>query len=271
MSSQSAASIFHWNLCSQASDQNGLIHQPTEGQMAKKAAKAPKKPAKAAKAPKAPRMPKTKANAPGAAAVQAAGPGHNSDKRTEDEIREGFLQHRTAWTHYKAKLAVVEKLGKDVKADLKADGYKVIQMQIADDLAGSPKAEAKIQMQVEDRLQVARWIGHPMGSQLDLFSQPDRTPAVDRSFDAGLQASMENKPRKAPHSPETPQAASWYAGYDKHQGELHKGFKAPKPDANGGGEKPEAVTSGERVTHSEFKQRLAETTAQETDGSPKVH
>jgi hypothetical protein len=239
--------------------------------MAKKA----KKPAKT-KAPKAMPAPKTKRSAPGAAAVQDASPGvgHNSeDTRTEDEVREGFLQHREEWNRWMAKAKVLEKLEKEVKANLKAEGYTVKQMQIADQLLGSPQAEAKVQGEVTDRLQVAQWVGHPMGAQMDLFAQPDRTPAVDRARDAGKQASMESRPRKAPHSPETEQAAAWYAGYDAHQHDLHKGFKKTKPDGNGNGSKEPAadVTSGEHVTRSEFKERMSTMTAQEADGSPKMH
>jgi hypothetical protein len=234
--------------------------------MAKKA----KKPAKT-KAPKAMPAPKTKRSAPGAAAVQD-GMEHNSkDARTADEIQKGFLQHRQEWNRWMAKAKVLGKLEKEVKANLKSDGYTVKQMQIADQLLGSPQAEAKVQGEVTDRLQVAQWVGHPMGAQMDLFAQPDRTPAVDRARAAGKIASMEDKPRKPPHSPETEQAAAWYAGYDAHQHDLHKGFKKTKPDGNGSKEPAAEVTSGERVTRSEFKERMSTMTAQELDGSPKMH
>lgn len=247
--------------------------------MAKKSAKAKKA---TTKEPKKPRAPKTKATAPGAKAVQAAspGPGHNSkDRRTENEIRQGFLDHRKLWIAWQAKVKVLEETEKKVKSDLKADGYTVGQMKIADALAGSPKAMAKVQGEVRDRLQVARWIGHAMGNQLDMFDQPDRTPAVDRSYDAGWQASAENEPCKPPHSPETEQARTWIKGYQAHQAELSAGFKAPAEpagEANGAAagevaEEPEPVTSGERVTRSEFAQRLKDQTATDGNGAPVKH
>lgn len=142
-------------------------------------------------------------------------------------MQEGFLQHRTAWISWQGKVAAVEEIGRDVKAALKADGYTVKQMQIADQLAGKAKAEAKVVAEVKDRLQVARWIGHPMGAQLDLFEQPDRTPITDRAFDAGKIASMNNQPRKPPHAPDTEAYRSWMAGYNNHQETLAGGFKAP--------------------------------------------
>lgn len=243
----------------------------------KSAAKKPARKDGAAKGAAAkPRKPKTKPDAPGAAAVQASGgapgPGHNSDKRSADEVREGFLQHRKSWLGWQAKLKVVEKFGKDVKAALKADGYKVIEMQIADDLAGSPKSEAKIQMQVEDRLRVAQWIGHPMGSQMDLFAQPDRTPLSDRAYDKGKQASMENQAARPDYAPETEAYREYMRGYHDHQATIGKGFKK-KPDAAAASAEKESAkepepASGEFVKRSEFSNRLRTMTATDGNGSP---
>jgi hypothetical protein len=174
---------------------------------------------------------KTKPNVPGAR-------GHNSGDdwpvRTANEEREAFLVHRTAWNNLEAKRAVFKKLEKDTKDALKADGFSVKQMQIADDLT-TERGEQKIEAEVSDRLKVARWIGHPMGAQLDLFEQPDRTPIVDRAFAAGKTASMENKPAKPPHSPDTEAYRAWMQGYHSHQREIVLGMKEP--------EKPEAETA----------------------------
>lgn len=149
-----------------------------------------------------------------------------NDQRNDDQIRAGFNQHRQAWVQLTAKQKTLDKLWTDAKAALKADGYKVIQMQIADDLAGSPKQEAKVHVAVQDRLQVAKWIGHPLGAQLDLFAQPDRTPAVDRAYDLGKQAFMENQPAKPPYDSSTPQYAKWLEGHsDAQSAALKKGIK----------------------------------------------
>ena len=112
---------------------------------------------------------KTSSKAPGA-------PGHNSGDDaakpglTDTERRELFASHRQAWNEWQAKQAVVDKIGKDVKAALKGDGFTIKHMQIADDLMDAA-GEAKVKAEVQDRLQVALWIGHPMGAQLDLFAQ----------------------------------------------------------------------------------------------------
>lgn len=221
--------------------------------------------------------PKTKGDVPGAAGVASAGHNSKGSKLTPDEERQLFLRHRTTWNEYQAKLKVVEKIGIDVKAALKADGFKVGQMVIADQLT-TVKGEAKVVGEVSDRLKVARWIGHAMGNQLDLFEQPDRTPSVDRAFDEGKQSSMENKPRKSPYAAELEQSRTWYAGYDKHQETLQGGVGRGNGDAPTdpkdatGADKvhPSEATSGVGVSRSEFKRRLQEQTQADETGAPAV-
>lgn len=172
----------------------------------------PRKEPKAAKAPKAAR-----AKAHNAAAV--------NDQRSKDQVRENFLHHWGIWKRVSAKQKLLDKEWTQTKAALKADGHKVLQMHIADDLHDTPKSEAKVHTAVHDRILVADMTGHPMGRQLDLFTQPDRTPAADRAYDEGKQASMENKPRKPPYDTSVPQYQRWLEGYQDHQSALSKGFK----------------------------------------------
>lgn len=178
----------------------------------------PGRPPNPNKAPKA-----AKAKAPSA----RPGKGHNQPPpdRNADNIREAFLVHRGTWNQLTAAQKALDKRWTDAKAALKADGYKVLHMQIADDLSGSPKQEAKVHAAVHDRLQVAQWVGHPLGSQLDLFAQPDRTPAVDRARDEGKQASMENKPCKPSYDPSTPQYQAYMEGYQEDQARIASGIK----------------------------------------------
>jgi hypothetical protein len=180
--------------------------------------------------PKRGRPPKD-AGAPKAArAAKKHNTAAESDQRTEDQIRAGFLHHRQAWNQMTAKQKAIDKQWTDVKAALKADGYKVLHMQVADDLAGSPKAEAKVHTAVQDRLQVARWIGHPMGAQLDLFGQPDRTPATDKAYDEGKQAFMEDKRATPPYAPGVPQYTQWLAGWHAAQDARVRGGLKPLVD-----------------------------------------
>jgi hypothetical protein len=179
-----------------------------------------------------------KPKAPKAQAASGPGKGHNQTlgDRTADNIREGFLVHRNTWNQLTAAQKALDKRWTDCKAALKADDYKVLHMQIADDLSGSPKQEAKVHAAVHDRLQVALWVGHPMGAQLDLFAQPDRTPAVDRARDEGKQASMENRPAKPPYDPSTPQHQAYMEGFHEDQTRIQKGFKPLKDDGDGFGD-----------------------------------
>jgi hypothetical protein len=139
------------------------------------------------------------------------------NQRSEEAVRASFLHHLNAWNQMRAREAVFDKVYKDTVAALKADGHSVKQMKIADALSGNAKQEAKIHGEVHDRLLVAKFIGHPMGAQLDLFSQPDRTPAVDRATDEGKQAHMEGKRASPPYMPGTPQYTAWLEAYHEAQ------------------------------------------------------
>jgi hypothetical protein len=216
--------------------------------MAKRAKKTETAPPAPTTEKRKPGRPPNPDKAPKAAKAKAPSPGKGHNKgptdRNQDDIREGFLVHRGTWNQLTAAQKALDKRWTDCKAALKADGYKVIQMQIADDLSGSPKQEAKVHAAVHDRLQVAQWVGHPMGNQLDLFAQPDRTPAVDRSRDEGKQASMENKPCKPPYDPSTPQHQAWIEGYQEDQARIASGIK-PLKDDDGEGEDDDGGGWGE--------------------------
>jgi hypothetical protein len=159
-----------------------------------------------------------------AKSVPAAG--RSVTTEDNDAIRANFLQHRTAWTNVQAKLAVAQKLVKDVVSAAKADGFLKKEFEVADALAGLPKQEAKITGEVSLRLRVARWISHPMGDQLDLFAEPDRTPAVDRAYDEGKQACMSHERASPTYSPGIPQYTRWLQGYhDEQERQVKAGIK----------------------------------------------
>lgn len=172
------------------------------------------------------RKPRTNPAAPGAASAEA---GHNSERPelTENEKRELFASHRTAWNGWKAKLAVVKAQEREMKEALKNDGFTVKEMQIAD-LLIEVHGEAKVKSEIEERLRVARWIGHPLGAQLDMFAQPDRMPAVERAYEEGKTCSIEGRTARPDYDPSTPQYRSFMAGYHDHQRELIGGMRAPR-------------------------------------------
>lgn len=175
---------------------------------------------------KAMKPPKPEKDPKPAKAAKAHNTAAVSDKRSKDEIKQNFLHHWGVWKRVSAKQKLLDKEWTETKAALKADGHKVGQMQIADDLHGSPKSEAKVHAAVHDRIHVADMTDHPMGQQMDLFNQPDRTPAVDRAAAQGKRDFMENKAAKPPYDPSTPQYASYMKAYgDTQSAALKKGIK----------------------------------------------
>jgi hypothetical protein len=171
-------------------------------------------------------------NKTGSTAAVAAGA--TPSPANDDSKRELFLHHRTAWNGWRAKVKAIEKIGDELKKTIKGDGFLVKEFQIADQLA-EQRGEIKIKGEVAMRLRVARWIGHPMGNQLDLFASNAASNVVDPR-DQGKQASMENQPRKPPdeYAPDSKAYAEWMAGYDEHQATLASGFKAPSENGSGG-------------------------------------
>lgn len=180
--------------------------------------------------PRKPRTPKTKPGVPGTEGV--AGLGHNSDKAKEltpDQQRALFLRHKT---RYAAALTAKKAADADLKNVcnvIKAEGFTVDQIKAAIAFE-TPEGEAKETAKVKQILQAAAWAGVPLGTQLSLFEQPDRTPSVDVAYDKGKMASMQNQraaPQDAGYAPGTEQYDHYMAGFHSHQRELAGGLKAP--------------------------------------------
>lgn len=146
--------------------------------------------------------------------------GHNNGGA--DAIQASFLQHRNLWISAQAQLKVAEKRLKDMVAAAKADGFLKKEFQVADLLAGSPKQEAKVTSDVTMKLRVARWIGHSMGKQLDLFENPAAivaaTPPGQAAYEDGKQAAMEGKTGTPPGQFSGQELAQkWMDGYHAGQ------------------------------------------------------
>ncbi len=150
-----------------------------------------------------------------------------------DDERVLFLHHRGAWNAWQAKVKALDKIGTDLKAALKADGFFVVDIQIADDLTGSPKQEQKVRTAVHRRLKVARWLGHPMGNQLDLFEGPQHpTVSIDRAYDHGVTVGVEGGKAEPPeHFAAGDLAQSWMMGWHAGQAAKVRGGIALLDDA----------------------------------------
>lgn len=163
------------------------------------------------------RKPKTKADAPGAEGG-APSAGHNSGNAglSSDEARALFLQdvakYERALEVKKAADADLRNVGKVIKSD----GFTLEQVKVAVAVK-TPEGDAKERTKIRQALQAAVWAGVPLGTQLGMFDDPDRTPAVDRAYDEGKQAGMQGLTRRPPYSPELEQHDKWLTGWTDGQ------------------------------------------------------
>lgn len=158
--------------------------------------------------------------------------------------------------------SLVSKANSKYRAALKAakkDGFEQFMFETAA-LVGTPEGEAEFKTKIGRQLLAAQFMGSTVGSQLDLFNEPDRTPATDRAYDEGKQASMSNQAAVPKYSPETEQYRQYMAGFHDHQATLAKGIKqkpdkpVKEPAANRVPAAPGAgQTSGTPMTRSQLK------------------
>lgn len=83
---------------------------------------------------------------------------------------------------------------------------------------------------------IARFLNHPIGTQPDMFDEPDRTPAVDKAFADGRVAGASGKTAQPPFGGGTEQEQAWLKGWHQGQEDLSNGFKKLEPagaDAQG--------------------------------------
>lgn len=88
-------------------------------------------------------------------------------------------------------------------------------------------------------IEVARFLNHPIGTQPDMFDQPDRTPEVDRAFALGEIAGAEGKTCSAPYAAGSPNEQAWIKGWHQGQATLTSAFKKLEAKAEAEAEEPE--------------------------------
>ncbi len=117
----------------------------------------------------------------------------------------------------------------------RSDGFNKVDFDYAEQVT-TPDKEKSTKEGIRRRLLIARFMGSDLGHQLDLFSEPERVPAVDRAYEEGQTASMQNKPASPPYDPSTEQYRKWLDGWNSHQTKLAQGFKKTDPKKpNGAG------------------------------------
>lgn len=144
-------------------------------------------------------------------------------------------QKQVLWFEHQKKVVALRKRMENVKADLR-NTYKVIRSEL-----GFTKADIDFALRLLDdeddelleqekrRRTLARWLGHAIGFQEDLF-EPDRTPLADRAFADGRRAGLAGDPCTPAHAPETEAYRSYMQGFNEGQSALlTKGIKPTAP------------------------------------------
>jgi hypothetical protein len=166
------------------------------------------KPAKPPKVPKAPKEPKPrKAKADAAPVSTTAG-----SNTLDPDKRALFLSDKDAYAKAKERLNKAQQAVRALGKVIKADGFSMRQIKLAIQLE-TPEGEADFKALVANDLLAAQYQGAAIGSQLQLFLEPDRTPAVDMAFDEGTKDCLEGKAAKPGYAPETEQYRRYMEGY----------------------------------------------------------
>ena len=164
------------------------------------------------------------------AAPAEDGIGHNSGELTDEQRQKLHLQHKGKYEKtLKAKKAADTDFRNACKlAKSELGDFAVLQIKLAIAM-DSPEGEDKIKARFEAEAQVLRWNGLPIGHQDELFGE-DRTPSVEKAFNAGKAAGMAGAPCTPPYDASTPQGQAWIKGYHAGQAVNLGGIKQLERD-----------------------------------------
>lgn len=133
------------------------------------------------------------------------------------EAKALFLQHLPKVKDLRAKVAkATADLRNSYKSAKAQGGFEKVDFDYAIEVE-TAEAEAKARAKIARRLTIARYMGSDLGAQLDMFLEPDRTPAADRAYNEGQTASMKGESARPDYAPETEQYRQWMAGYNDDQ------------------------------------------------------
>lgn len=123
-----------------------------------------------------------------------------------------FLKDKDDYAKAKERLNKAQQAVRALGKVIKADGFTMRQIKLAIQLE-TPEGEADFKALIANDLLAAQYAGAPIGSQLSLFIEPDRTPAVDMAADEGQRDALEGNPAKPGYAPSTPQYQSYLDAY----------------------------------------------------------
>jgi hypothetical protein len=178
--------------------------------------------------PKKPRKPREKKADAAPPEAKGSVPQDNVPK-ADPEMRELARHHRDKYAKLKEALSKAQRGMQSWGKEVKADGLTVRQIKLMHELS-TPEGEQAWRMTIANDLIAAQYQGAAIGQQLTLFLEPDRTPAVDISYDEGVQDCMDGKAAKPSYDPSVPQYQSYLKGYgDETERRVRKGITKLEP------------------------------------------
>lgn len=207
----------------------GRPAQTEEQKAAKKAAKDAAAAAAAAPAEKNPTAATAEKKPP------AAEKASRSDAPMNVDEQKLFLQHlvgpkgNNGIVAQKAALATANAELRNLYKKAKGDGFDKADFDLAIAIDTAEK-EAKAKAKIARQLQIAKYCGKALGAQLDLFLEPDRTPASENAYEEGKIASMKSEPARPGYDPSTEQHREYMRGYHDAQAVMIKGGIKPLDD-----------------------------------------
>lgn len=148
---------------------------------------------------------------------------------SDDQLRALFFNHKS---QYEKALEAKKKADATLKVvckQIKAEGTKLDDIKTAIRLE-EPEGEAELRAQIEREIRVARWVGLPLGTQLSLLDEIDRTPIDERAFEEGKRAGLKGQVASPPSSYAGDTMQKWMDGWSAGQAVLFE--KGPTKAAN---------------------------------------
>ena len=144
------------------------------------------------------------------------GVGKDHNKLTEKQEKALFFHHLGIVKRQKDRAESENGTLRSFYKQAKADGYSKKDIDFA--LALEKDEDDKMVEERRRQQMIALWMQHSIGTQPDMFDlQPDRTPSVDRAYEAGEIAGMKGDSMVSPHAENTEQGQAWMRGWHAGQ------------------------------------------------------
>ncbi len=153
-------------------------------------------------------------------ATKEVGIGHNSQELTDEQQQVLFFQHKAKIISLKEKIASETALLRNAYKLAKSEGFTKKDIDFAISLENDNDNEALERRRRE--AMIARWMGHPIGTQPDMFDDAKSSHGADRNFEEGKRAGMAGEDNASPHNLSTEAGQAWTKGWHEGQKALFK-------------------------------------------------